>query len=79
MTPIPSAAVFDLVGGLPLHVLVVHAAVVLLPLAALGVIALVAVPRLRSRYSVLTLVAVVVAGVAVRQQQRACGFLLASS
>lgn len=37
----------DLVDGLPLHPLVVHAVVVLLPLAVLGTLAVVAVPRLR--------------------------------
>lgn len=43
------------VGGLPLHPLMVHAAVVLLPLAALGLIALVLRPRLRERYQGLVL------------------------
>ena len=38
------------VGGLPLHPLAVHAAVVLLPLAALGLIALILKPGLRSHY-----------------------------
>lgn len=42
------------VFGLPLHPLVVHAVVVLLPLSALGLIACVLVPRLRTRYSGLT-------------------------
>ena len=38
---------FDVLG-LPLHPLVVHAVVVLLPLSALGLIACVAIPRLRA-------------------------------
>lgn len=42
-----------LIAGLPLHPLVVHAAVVLLPLAALGVIAIALSAKLRSKYSVL--------------------------
>ena len=42
----------DAVFGLPLHPLVVHAVVVLLPLVALGVIALVLVPRWRARFAV---------------------------
>lgn len=42
--------------GLPLHPLVVHAAVVLVPLGALGALLVVAVPRLRARYGWLTLV-----------------------
>ena len=39
----------DTVLGLPLHPLVVHAVVVLLPLVALGVMALAVVPRWRAR------------------------------
>jgi lysylphosphatidylglycerol synthetase-like protein (DUF2156 family) len=45
--------VFDLINGLPVHPLVVHAVVVLLPAACLGTIALALVPRWRSRYGVL--------------------------
>lgn len=41
--------------GLPLHPLVVHAVVVLLPLSALGLIACIVVGRLRSRYAGLAL------------------------
>lgn len=41
----------DTVLGLPLHPLVVHAVVVLLPMVALGVIALAAVPRWRPRFA----------------------------
>lgn len=44
---------FD-VFGLPLHPLVVHAVVVLLPLSALGLIVCVVFPRLRTRYAGLT-------------------------
>lgn len=54
----------DPFGGLPHHPLVVHAAVVLIPLAALAVIALVLVRRWRERYAALTLVALVLATVA---------------
>ena len=36
--------------GLPLHPLIVHGAVVLVPVAALGALLMVAVPRLRPRY-----------------------------
>ncbi|MFH5824402.1 DUF2231 domain-containing protein [Georgenia sp. AZ-5] len=42
---------FDVVQGLPLHVLVVHAVVVLIPLAAVGTIAVAAVPRWRRPYA----------------------------
>ncbi len=38
----------DTVLGLPVHPLVVHAAVVLLPLAAFGLVVIVTVPRLRA-------------------------------
>ncbi|TIC88312.1 hypothetical protein E8D34_05085 [Nocardioides sp. GY 10113] len=44
---------FDLVNGLPLHPLVVHAVVVLLPLACLGTIAIAVSSRLRRRYGLL--------------------------
>lgn len=47
------------VFGLPLHPLVVHAAVVLVPIAALGAVLAVVFPKIRSRYGWLT------AGVAV--------------
>lgn len=41
---------FDLINGLPVHPLVVHAVVVLLPLAALGTAAIAVRPRWRARY-----------------------------
>lgn len=41
---------FDLINGLPIHPLVVHAVVVLLPLAALGTIAIALRPQWRHRY-----------------------------
>jgi len=46
---------FDTVLGLPVHALVVHAVVVLVPLSALGVVAISLVPRWRERYGVLVL------------------------
>ncbi len=48
------------IAGLPLHPLVVHLAVIVLPLAALSLVALVIWPRLARRYASLT-----VAGLAV--------------
>ena len=54
LTPLDSS-LFDTIAGLPLHPLVVHFAVVLLPLAALGLVLLVAVPRWADRFGVLTL------------------------
>src|SRR5262245_20255822 len=41
---------FDTVNGLPLHPLVVHAIVVLLPIAAVGTIVIALAPRWRRRY-----------------------------
>ena len=43
----------DSIAGLPLHPLIVHAAVVLLPLSALGVLLVVVFPRLRAGYALL--------------------------
>lgn len=51
--------------GLPAHPLVVHAAVVLLPLAALATVVTALVPRLRRHYAVLALVAALAATGAV--------------
>ncbi|HSO69594.1 MAG TPA: DUF2231 domain-containing protein [Arachnia sp.] len=48
---------------LPLHPLVVHAAVVLVPIAALGALALVAIPKLRARYGWLTVAVAIAAAV----------------
>ena len=51
--------------GLPAHPLIVHAVVVLLPLAAIGVVLCALVPAWRGPYAPLVLVAAVVATVAV--------------
>lgn len=65
---------FDLINGLPVHALVVHGVVVLLPLAALGTIAIAVRPAWRLRYG--PLVALLAAGgtamvpVAVRSGER---------
>ena len=40
----------DTIGGLPLHPLIVHAAVVILPLGALGLVAIILVPRWRATF-----------------------------
>ncbi len=52
----------DTVFGLPVHVLVVHAAVVLLPLVSIGAILVALLPRFSQRFAVLV---VVIAWVAV--------------
>lgn len=69
VTPTESS-LFDSIGGLPLHPLVVHVAVVFLPVAALGVIALVFVPRWRRTFGWLTMAALAVGtgGVIVSKQ-----------
>lgn len=48
---------FDTVAGLPVHVLVVHAAVVLVPLAAVGTVMIAARPKLLRLFGVATVVA----------------------
>ena len=55
---------FDTVLGLPVHALVVHAVVVLVPLSALGVAVIAVVPRWRVRFGPLVL-AVTTAGLAL--------------
>jgi hypothetical protein len=45
--------VFDLINGLPIHPLVVHAVVVLLPLACLGTLGIALRPAWRTKYGVL--------------------------
>ena len=51
---------FDLINGLPVHPLVVHAVVVLLPLAALGTIAIAVRPGWRRTYGWLVVAAGVI-------------------
>jgi uncharacterized membrane protein len=57
--------VFDLVNGLPVHPLAVHAVTVLVPLAVLGTIAIALRPSWRERYGVLVLAITFVAMVSV--------------
>jgi uncharacterized membrane protein len=56
---------FDLFNGLPVHPLVVHAVVVLLPLACLGTIAIAVRPSWRHRYGVLVVVVAALATVLI--------------
>ena len=55
----------ETVMGLPFHVLINHAAVVLVPLAAVGVIAIALVPAWRERYGTLVAGAAVIASITV--------------
>lgn len=61
--PTDSDGPFDLVNGLPAHPLVVHAAVVLVPLTALGVIVMAFWPRFSQRHGWLVVGSAVVAAV----------------
>jgi uncharacterized membrane protein len=56
---------FDLINGIPVHPLVVHAVVVLLPLAIVGTIAIAVVPRWRGPYGPLVVALALVATVLV--------------
>jgi hypothetical protein len=65
---------FDTIFGLPTHALIVHAVVVLLPLAAAGAVAVALIPALRRRFGVLvaalTVASVASVPVATRAGQR---------
>jgi uncharacterized membrane protein len=60
---IKETPVFDQIGGLPVHVLVLHAAVVLIPLLAVGALVYAVVPRWRSRIGWAVLLLAIVAPV----------------
>lgn len=55
---------FDTIAGLPLHPLVIHVVVMVLPLSALGLIAVVLVERLRPAYSLLAVLGLGIGGAA---------------
>lgn len=57
-------SLFDTIAGLPVHPLVVHFAVVLLPLATVGVIATIFLPHLQKNYLALSAVGVLIGTVA---------------
>jgi MFS superfamily sulfate permease-like transporter len=75
-------AVFDQVGGLPVHALILHAAVVLIPLLALGAIVYAVVPRWRPRIGwaiiLLAIITPVTALVTMESGQKLFGRLLAN-
>lgn len=69
-----SGGPFDLVNGIPVHPLVVHAAVVLIPLTALGLIVMAIWPTFSRRHGwlvVLSAVSAALASVAARQSGEA--------
>lgn len=53
------------ISGLPVHALVVHFAVVILPLAATALIALIYIPKLKGQYSFITTAGIVLGSAAV--------------
>lgn len=53
------------VAGLPVHAFVVHFAVVVLPISATALIAMIYVPKIRSKYSFISVVGIVLGSVAV--------------
>jgi len=55
-----SSGIFDLITGLPVHPLIIHVVVIMLPVAALAMVALVFLPTLRRHYLLPTLVALLV-------------------
>ena len=70
VSTLASTGPFDLITGLPVHVFITHAVVVLLPLAALLLMAVVALPRLRAHYRYPAVaVAVVAAFAAIISEQ----------
>jgi len=65
-----SNGIFDLITSLPLHPLIVHVVVIVLPVAALAIVVLVFVPKIRPYYLIPTLVALLVgAGAAFVAEQ----------
>jgi len=61
LTPGDSQSLFDLFTGLPLHPLIIHIVIVMLPLAALAMIVVMVFPRLRKPYLPVALGASVIA------------------
>jgi uncharacterized membrane protein/predicted heme/steroid binding protein len=53
------------IAGLPVHPLIVHFAVVILPLAALALIAIIYTPKLKNKYSFITVILIVLGSAAV--------------
>lgn len=70
MDVIQASGPFDTFTGLPVHALVVHAVVVLLPLTAVGAIAIALVPRWSVRFGVLVPLLALVSTVAAVVAQK---------
>jgi uncharacterized membrane protein len=59
------ASVFDVVAGLPLHPLVVHAAVILIPLVAITALIMSYLPSFSRRYGKLVLIVAIIAQISI--------------
>ena len=57
-------SLFYTISGLPIHALIVHFAVVILPLASASFIAMVYTPKLKSKYSFITVAGIVIGSAA---------------
>lgn len=64
LLPLETSGIFGSIGALPMHPLVVHLAVIILPLSALALVVLAFVPRWAARYGWLTLAGLAVGTVA---------------
>lgn len=64
MTTAESTGPFDLIFGLPLHILINHAVVVLIPLGVIAMILMIFVPRLRRHYLYVSVGLLVVGAIA---------------
>jgi cytochrome b involved in lipid metabolism len=53
-------SLFYTIGGLPVHALVVHFAVVILPIATLGVLAAIYLPKYASKFTFISIIALVI-------------------
>lgn len=63
-TPLESTGLFSTIAGLPLHPLIVHLVVVVLPVAALALVVLAFVPKWANRFGLLTVAGIGVGTVA---------------
>lgn len=57
MDAVAASNPFDTIGGLPVHVLVVHLVVILLPLAAIGAIVIGLIPKASLKFGILVWIA----------------------
>jgi hypothetical protein len=58
-------SLLDTVAGLPVHALIVHFAVVVLPVAATALLAMIYMPKLKTKYSFISVIGVILGSAAV--------------